>query len=194
MRWMEILNRYPWPLYLMVGLLTGMFFGYRMLPKMMMRADTAVVTATQSAAQLETQRQVEEKLEASLVLMEAIEEAHVQLSVALAGTEWGNPSGVGRPRASVTLSLAGTDLSEEQLATITDQVVSGVTGLRPGHLDILDTAGRSLNRKAANNQESKEFWTNIAINVSKVLGILAMLITLRFIIRTIGKSIVGKGA
>ena len=40
MRWMEILNKYPWPLYLLVG----MFFGYKMLPKMLMRSNTAVVT------------------------------------------------------------------------------------------------------------------------------------------------------
>ena len=46
MRWMEILNKYPWPLYLVVGLLTGMFFGYKMLPKMLMRSNTAVVTTT----------------------------------------------------------------------------------------------------------------------------------------------------
>jgi len=188
---MEILNRYPWPLYLVVGLLTGTFFGYQILPKMIMRSDTAVVTATQSAAQLKTQRQVEEKLEASLALMEAIEEAHVQLSVALPGTQWSNPSGVVRPRASVTLNLAA-NLSEEQLATITDQVVSGVTGLRPVHIDILDTSGRSLNREAANIQERREFWTNIAINVAKVLGIIAMLIILRFIISCVRKGIAAK--
>jgi hypothetical protein len=38
-------------------------------------------------------------------------------------------------------------------------------------------------------EERKEFWTNVAINVAKVLGVIAALITLRFIIRTIGKGV-----
>ena len=37
-------------------------------------------------------------------------------------------------------------------------------------------------------EERKEFWTGIAINVAKVLGILAALITLRHVIQAIGKG------
>lgn len=37
--------------------------------------------------------------------------------------------------------------------------------------------------------ERKEFWTNIAINVAKILGIIAALITLRFIIQAIGRGV-----
>jgi flagellar M-ring protein FliF len=37
--------------------------------------------------------------------------------------------------------------------------------------------------------ESKQFWTGIAINVAKVLGIIAALITLRFIIQAIGRGV-----
>ena len=36
--------------------------------------------------------------------------------------------------------------------------------------------------------EQKQFWTGIAINVAKILGILAALITMRFIIRSLGKD------
>ncbi len=40
-------------------------------------------------------------------------------------------------------------------------------------------------------EERKEFWTGIAINVAKILAILAALITLRFVIQAVGK---GRGA
>ena len=39
------------------------------------------------------------------------------------------------------------------------------------------------------NDERREFWTGIAINVAKVLGILAALITLRYIIQAIGRGV-----
>ena len=38
----------------------------------------------------------------------------------------------------------------------------------------------------------QEFWTDIAINVAKVLGIIAALITLRFIIQAIGRGVGGE--
>ena len=44
-------------------------------------------------------------------------------------------------------------------------------------------------REEAEAQESKEFWTDIAINVAKILGIIAALITLRFIIQAIGRGV-----
>ena len=44
-------------------------------------------------------------------------------------------------------------------------------------------------REEAVAEESKQFWTGIAINVAKVLGILAALITLRFIIQAIGRGV-----
>ena len=37
--------------------------------------------------------------------------------------------------------------------------------------------------------ERKEFWTNIAINIAKILGIVAALITLRFIIQAVGRGV-----
>ncbi len=44
-------------------------------------------------------------------------------------------------------------------------------------------------RRDAEDAERQEFWTNIAINVAKVLGIIAALITLRFIIQAIGRGV-----
>ena len=44
-------------------------------------------------------------------------------------------------------------------------------------------------RDEAITAESKQFWTGIVINVAKVLGIIAALITLRFIIQAIGHGV-----
>jgi flagellar M-ring protein FliF len=44
-------------------------------------------------------------------------------------------------------------------------------------------------REQAVSDERREFWTGVAINVAKVLGILAALITLRFIIQAIGRGV-----
>lgn len=44
-------------------------------------------------------------------------------------------------------------------------------------------------RRDAEAEQRKEFWTNIAINVAKILGIIAALITLRFIIQAIGRGV-----
>ena len=126
------------------------------------------------------------KLAASLMRLEAVEDADVQLSLSLVGT------GRSHPKAAVTLNLAGAELSDQQLAGLTSLVTSGVEGLGPRHVVILDVSGRPLNAKAARIQERKEFWTGIAINVSKILGILAMLITLRFIIQAIGRGVAGE--
>jgi flagellar M-ring protein FliF len=49
---------------------------------------------------------------------------------------------------------------------------------------------QELRAKAdAEAEQRKEFWTNIAINVAKILGIIAALITLRFIIQAIGRGV-----
>jgi flagellar M-ring protein FliF len=44
-------------------------------------------------------------------------------------------------------------------------------------------------REQAVSDDRTQFWTGIAINVAKVLGILAALITLRFIIQAIGRGV-----
>lgn len=117
----------------------------------------------------------------------SLSDARVQLSTPLSSTK-----NLHR-KASVTIPHSDA-LSAEQLATIAEQVASGVDGLLPGSITILDAAGRTLNTAAVAQHEKKIFWTNIAINVAKILGILAVLITVRFIIQAIHKSILGEEA
>jgi len=44
-------------------------------------------------------------------------------------------------------------------------------------------------KQEATAKQRKEFWTDIAINVARLLGILAAFITLRFIIQAIGRGV-----
>ena len=44
-------------------------------------------------------------------------------------------------------------------------------------------------KKAAEAEQRKEFWTGIAVTVAKILGIVAALVTLRFIIQAIGRGV-----
>ena len=44
-------------------------------------------------------------------------------------------------------------------------------------------------RRRVQSDASREWWTDVAVNVAKVLGILAALITLRFIIQAIGRGV-----
>jgi len=54
---------------------------------------------------------------------------------------------------------------------------------------IFDKTQEIQSREQAVSDERRDFWTGIAINVAKVLGILAALITLRFIIQAIGRGV-----
>ena len=185
MSWMETLNRNPWPLYLLGGLFLGTFIGYKVLPQLL-SPSVAVVVEMESAAQLHARQSLETRLATGLVLFDGVEAAHVQLSVALAGTRKASP------KASVTLTLTGDRLSDETLRGIAEQMAAGVDGLDAGHITIVDSAGQLLNQDAVVRYERQVFWTGIAINVAKVLGILAALITLRFMIRAIGRGVGGE--
>jgi flagellar M-ring protein FliF len=44
-------------------------------------------------------------------------------------------------------------------------------------------------RQQVEAEERKQFWSNIAVNVAKILGIFAALVTLRFIIQAIGRGV-----
>ena len=44
-------------------------------------------------------------------------------------------------------------------------------------------------KEEAEAEQTKDFWTGIAINVAKILGIIAALVTLRFIIQAIGRGV-----
>ncbi|MBT3342346.1 MAG: flagellar M-ring protein FliF [Gemmatimonadetes bacterium] len=80
----------------------------------------------------------------------------------------------------------------ESLSKLAQQAV-GVDETRGDEVTVFampfDKSQEIQARDSALQEERKEFWTGIAINVAKVLGILAALITLRFIIQAIGRGV-----
>lgn len=183
MNWAERLNKYPWIMYLVGGWLVGLFIGYQVLPTLIPRKPSPTDAALQPI--LAVQEQLEAKLATSIKALDGIDDARVQLSTPLSGS-----TRIHR-KASVTLTPTAA-LSDQQLTAITELVASGIDDLKADNILIIDTAGRTLNQEAVHASERKQFWTNIAINVSKILGILAALITLRFIIQAVGKGVSGE--
>jgi flagellar biosynthesis/type III secretory pathway M-ring protein FliF/YscJ len=185
MNWAETLNKYPSIMYLTGGLLIGLFIGYQVLPKLLPRK-TAPLTTAELQSVVAMQEQLEAKLAASITAIDGVGEAQVQLSTPLSGSRR-----IFR-KASVTVAATDAPLSNVQVAAITEVVASGIDDLKPGNVTVFGSAGRALNLEVVQEHEQKQFWTNIAINVSKILGILAAMITVRYIIQAIQKKMRGE--
>ena len=173
-------SRYRTTCSMLAGILLGLYLGYRILPSLIPHDTPAPLAAELQDLQALRSR-VAHDLAGDLRRMEGIQDARVQFSVPLGG---GRRE---RVKAMVVLTLSTPDIAEEKLAGIAAQVASGVQGLHPGDVRITDPSGRLLNAAAIDHQEDLAFWTGIAINIAKVLGILAALITLRYIIIAVGR-------
>ena len=180
----ETLNKYPFILYLAGGLLVGLFLGYKILPTLL--PQNTPVPPAELQASLALQEQLEAKLAASVLALDYIAEARVQLSTPLSGARK-----IHR-KASVVVAPSDNALSAVQLVAISELIATGIDGLAAGSITILDTAGNTLNLHAVQQYERQRFWTDIAINVSKILGIIAALITVRYIIQAIHKGVLGE--
>ncbi|MBT4502527.1 MAG: flagellar M-ring protein FliF [Gemmatimonadetes bacterium] len=100
----------------------------------------------------------------------------------------------------VVIDAASGDYIEEKRP---DEEISRLADLAKEAVGFDDTRGDNITvfpmpfdktqelkaRQEAEAETRKEFWTNIAINVAKILGIIAALITLRFIIQAIGRGV-----
>ncbi len=171
-------------LYLAGGLLVGLFIGYQVLPSLLPQKNAPLPSAELQAA-LTVQEQLETKLAANILTLDGIADARVQLSTPLSGARRMHR------KASVVIAPTGDALSDAQLATIAELVASGIDGLAANGITIFDFAGNTLNLHAVQQYERQRFWTDIAINISKILGIIAALITVRYIIQAIHKSVLG---
>ena len=167
-------------IYLMGGLLLGAFLGYT-APRVV--AEPVVENSAQRRAQLDG---FESRIEASLAALSSVKVVDVTLKDSVF------PAGKHYMSAVVVLSVSGPEpLSSTQVANITQLITTSADGLADHRVNLMDDTGRSLNLEQRQADERKRFWTGIAINVAKVLGVLAALITLRFIIEAIGKGIEG---
>lgn len=87
------------------------------------------------------------------------------------------------------------DRALEEINQLSD-LAKGAIGLNEGRGDEVTVFAMTFDktqeiraREEAQAQERQDFWTDIAINVAKILGIIAALITLRFIIQAIGRGV-----
>lgn len=178
------LTKYPSIMYVVGGVLLGLYLGYRMLPSLLPR-ESVPISAEELQPILAVQQQLEAKLAASVVAIDGIADAQVQLSTSL-------PRSRGHNKASVTVAISAEPFSDVQVAAITEQVASGVDGLASGNITVIDAAGRTLNLHAMQQYAQEQFWTNLALNVTKILAIIAATITVRFIVQAIHKRLLGE--
>ena len=85
-----------------------------------------------------------------------------------------------------------TDAEIQQLAGLAREAI-GLDETRGDKIDVFamhfDKTQEIQAREEIEDAARQEFWTDIAINVAKILGIIAALITLRFIIQAIGRGV-----
>jgi len=139
-----------------------------------------------TAAQLETRRaelnRFEARAEGALSAVSSIADADVTLSPAAHPNRWHDVEG------TVVLTPAQDSLSADQIQGITGLVASVVEGLDDGHVVLMDDAGYTLNAHWVQEAERKAFWTDVAINVAKVLGILAALLSVKVVLRCVTRG------
>ncbi len=102
-------------------------------------------------------------------------------------------------KTKVIIDPAGKYVEEDrapeeinQLAELAEKAI-GLDEARGDQITVLamsfDKTQEIKSREDAQAAETQEFWTDIAINAAKILGIIAALITLRFIIQAIGRGV-----
>lgn len=164
-------------LHLIGGFAVGAFVGLKVLP-------VWFAVAPPDEAQLQALRtqaaELEPRIEQVLLGLDHVERAEARLLLSLDHRL--------RRQGEVAITVRLTsEPTPDQIEGMTTLVTS-VAGLRPGDVVFVDGGGRHLNKDALMQLEQKQFWTGIAINIAKILGILAALITMRFVIRAVGKG------
>ena len=164
-----------------LGVLVGAFLGYKILPQLVPRAHEAL-TVSQAASLEAAQQREGVRLTALIESLSVVDDAHVSVSLPVPGTR--------RPRPSAVLTVTPTAaLTPAQVAGIAELALRELDGAHPGAVSVFDDEGRHLNQAAQEEEARLTFWKGIALNVAKVLGILAALITLRFVVDSIGRAV-----
>lgn len=166
-------------LYLLGGFLLGLFVGFRILPVWFpahLPAEKEQLALQHEAVDLASQ------VEAAVTELSFVETAKASLSLKLdrRSRRYGE--------AILTVDFKSKP-SASQIKGLTTVAAGLVDGLDPGQVIVVDVDGNTLNLKSVQEHERKLFWTGIAINVAKILGILAALITIRYVIQAIGRSV-----
>ena len=127
----------------------------------------------------------EGQIEASLAVLSSVKVVDVVVKGSM------RPSGKLYTEAVVLAMSSPEPLSSAQIINIAQLITTSVDGLADRHLNLMDDTDNGLNLELRRADERKKFWTGIAINVAKILAVLAALIALRLFIEAIGKRIEG---
>jgi flagellar M-ring protein FliF len=151
------------------GLPAGSDTGYALL-------DEQSITTSEFQQQVQYQRAVEGELANTLEALDGVSQAVVH--VALPEDEV-FASDEAEPTASVLLDLApGTDLSGEQIQSITNLVSSSIEGMAPEQVTVSDSAGQLLSAAGqttsaasgdARSQMETDYETRLAANAQSIL-------------------------
>ena len=160
----------------MAVFVVGIFVGFRVLPSLF---PVPAASAQQLEALEESTGILQRQIQHAVTALDNVESADAQLTLTLDGKSR-------RKGKAVIVPHFRSEPTAEQIDGLAILVAGLVDGLDSGDVTLIDGSGRHLNKKALVAQERKIFWTGIAINVAKILGILAALITMRFIIQTVG--------
>ncbi len=166
-------------LYLLGGFLLGLFVGFRILPVWFpahLPEEKEQLALQHEAVDLANQ------VEDAIADLSFVKTAKASLSLKLdrRSRRYGE--------AILTVDFASKP-SASQIKGLTTVAAGIVDGLDPGQIIVVDVDGNALNLKAVQEHEQKLFWTGIAINVAKILGILAALITMKYVIRAVGRGV-----
>ncbi len=157
---------------LLAGLLVGCWIGLKILPTLSFFRPVTPPAEESTVAQA-VRANLEGKLAETLRLSPNIVDARVHLA---------------KGTASVTLKTGDAELRSEQIEAIAQQIAASVDGLKAGRVFIFNADGMQLNRQSVEDYDHRQLWIDLAITVGKVLGILAALVTLRYLIQTIGAA------
>ena len=160
-----------------LGMFLGMFLGYEVLPSLLPR-EGPLPSGETLAALDEARTREESRLAASLEHLQMIEDVQVSVVRPAPGERRGAVSAV------VTVTPVAP-LNTQRVAQISDKAARTLDA-HPRFVSVYDHEGQHLNAEAQQAAEKLHLWTGIAINIAKVLGILAALITLRFMVQSIG--------
>jgi type III secretory pathway lipoprotein EscJ len=127
----------------------------------------------------------EGQIEASLAVLSSVKVVDVVVKGSM------RPSGKLYTEAVVLAMSSPEPLSNAQIINIAQLITTSVDGLADRHVNLMDDTDNGLNLELRPADERKKFWTGIAINVAKILAVLAALIALRLFIEAIGKGIEG---
>lgn len=167
---MDFRARYQGTLDFLIPLLIGCWIGLKILPGLPFLSQTQP-TVEENVRLQALRSDLEKKLEETLKLSPNVLDARIHLA---------------KGTASVTLQLSKTDVSSDQIESVANQVAAGVDGLHTGQVSIFSSDGTQLNRQSIESYNRRQWWKDLALTVGKVLGILAALITLRYIIQSVG--------